>query len=117
MNLKNVEQTMYRSMIGSLADIMHLVCQVGRFQASPKASHLLAVKRIFRYLKGHQNMVCGIQKVNNLIYVRLLMMIGQVVLMTGRVLVEQHFFLENVLLVGQARNNQQYLYQLLKHSI
>ena len=46
-------------MIGSLLydtatrpDIMHAVCQVGRFQASPKTSHLLAVKRIFRYLKG-----------------------------------------------------------------
>jgi len=56
---EEVEQTMYRSMIGILLyaiatrpDIMHLVCQVGRFQASPKASHLLAVKRIFRYLKG-----------------------------------------------------------------
>ena len=46
-------------MIGSLLyatatrpDIMHAVCQVGRFQASPKTSHLLAIKRIFRYLKG-----------------------------------------------------------------
>jgi hypothetical protein len=25
---------------------------VGRFQAAPKESHVLAVKRIFRYLKG-----------------------------------------------------------------
>jgi hypothetical protein len=56
---KEVEQTMYRSMIGNLLyatatrpDIMHAICQVGRFQASPKVSHLLAVKRIFRYLKG-----------------------------------------------------------------
>jgi hypothetical protein len=56
---KDVDQTVYRSMIGSLLyatatrpDIMHAVCQVGRFQASPKTSHLLAVKRIFRYLKG-----------------------------------------------------------------
>jgi hypothetical protein len=46
-------------MIGSLLyatatrpDIMHAVCQVDRFQASPKTSHLLAVKIIFRYLKG-----------------------------------------------------------------
>jgi hypothetical protein len=46
-------------MIGSLIyatttrpGIMHAVCQVGRFQASPKTSHLLAVKRIFQYLKG-----------------------------------------------------------------
>jgi hypothetical protein len=56
---KYFDQTIYRYMIGSLLydtptrpDIMHAVCQVGRFQASPKTSHLLAVKRIFRYLKG-----------------------------------------------------------------
>jgi hypothetical protein len=56
---KDVDQKVYRSMIGSLLyatatrpNIMHAVCQVGRFQASPKTSHLLAVKRIFRYLKG-----------------------------------------------------------------
>ena len=56
---ENVDQTLYRSMIGSLLyatasrpDIMHAVCQVGRFQAAPKNAHLVAVKRIFRYLKG-----------------------------------------------------------------
>ena len=56
---EDVDQTMYRSMVGSILyatatrpDIMHAVCQVGRFRASPKNTHLLAVKRIFRYLKG-----------------------------------------------------------------
>ena len=56
---ENAEQKMYRSMIGSLLyviptrpDVMHAVCQVAIFQASPKDSHLLAIKRIFRYLKG-----------------------------------------------------------------
>ncbi|GJS40514.1 hypothetical protein Tco_0565557 [Tanacetum coccineum] len=46
-------------MIGSLMyltssrpDIMFTVCACARFQVSPKTSHLLAVKRIFRYLKG-----------------------------------------------------------------
>ncbi|GJY50569.1 putative ribonuclease H-like domain-containing protein, partial [Tanacetum coccineum] len=50
----------YRSMIGSLIyliasrpDIMFAVCACERFQVTPKASHLHAVKRIFRYLK-HQ---------------------------------------------------------------
>ncbi|GJR97132.1 putative ribonuclease H-like domain-containing protein [Tanacetum coccineum] len=45
----------YRSMIGSLAyliasrpDIMFAVCVYARFQVTPKASHLNAVKRIFR---------------------------------------------------------------------
>ena len=46
-------------MIGSLLyltasrpDIMYSVCLCARFQACPKESHLNAVKRIFRYLKG-----------------------------------------------------------------
>ncbi|GJU81257.1 putative ribonuclease H-like domain-containing protein, partial [Tanacetum coccineum] len=47
------------SMIGSLMyltssgpDIMFVVCACARFQVTPKVSHLHAVKRIFRYLKG-----------------------------------------------------------------
>ncbi|GJV97198.1 putative ribonuclease H-like domain-containing protein, partial [Tanacetum coccineum] len=51
--------TFYRSMIRSLMyliasrpDIMFAVCACARFQVSLKTSHLLAVKRIFRYLKG-----------------------------------------------------------------
>ncbi|GJZ91327.1 putative ribonuclease H-like domain-containing protein [Tanacetum coccineum] len=50
----------YRSMIGSLMyltasrpDIMFVVCACARLQVTLKASHLHAVKRIFRYLK-HQ---------------------------------------------------------------
>ena len=56
---KEVDQRQYISMIGSLLyvtasrpDVMQAVGQVARFQASPKESHVLAVKRIFRYLKG-----------------------------------------------------------------
>jgi len=33
-------------------DIMQAVGMVGRFQSAPKQSHLLAAKRILRYLKG-----------------------------------------------------------------
>ncbi|GJZ75329.1 putative ribonuclease H-like domain-containing protein [Tanacetum coccineum] len=36
----------------SRPDIMFAVCECSRFQVTPKTSHLLAVKRIFRYLKG-----------------------------------------------------------------
>ncbi|GJS92056.1 putative ribonuclease H-like domain-containing protein [Tanacetum coccineum] len=50
---------LYRSMIGSLMyltpsrpDIMFAVYACSRFQVQPKASHLYAIKRIFRYLKG-----------------------------------------------------------------
>ncbi|KAK1414719.1 hypothetical protein QVD17_30469 [Tagetes erecta] len=56
---KHVDQTYYRSLIGSLVyltasrpDIMFAVCLCARYQANPKESHLQAVKRIFRYLKG-----------------------------------------------------------------
>jgi hypothetical protein len=58
----NVDQSSYRSMIGSLLyittsrlDIMHVVGMVGRYQSAPKQSHLLAVKRILRYLKETMN--------------------------------------------------------------
>jgi hypothetical protein len=54
---KSVDQKVYRSMIGSLLylcasrpDIMLSVCMCARFQADPKEVHLMAVKRIMRYL-------------------------------------------------------------------
>ena len=56
---KEVDQRLYRSMIASLLyvtalrpDVMQVVGQVARFQVSPKETHIIAVKRIFRYLKG-----------------------------------------------------------------
>nr|GEU55206.1 putative ribonuclease H-like domain-containing protein [Tanacetum cinerariifolium] len=55
---ENVDVNTYRSMNGSLMyltssrpDIMFAVCACACFQVTPKASHLHAVKRIFRYLK------------------------------------------------------------------
>nr|GEW13676.1 uncharacterized mitochondrial protein AtMg00810-like [Tanacetum cinerariifolium] len=57
---KDVDLHLYRSMIGSLMyltasrlDIMFAVCACTRHQVTPKECHLHAVKRIFRYLKGH----------------------------------------------------------------
>jgi hypothetical protein len=54
---KIIDQKVYHSMIGSLfylcasrPDIMLSVCMCARFQAKPKECHLMAVKRIFRYL-------------------------------------------------------------------
>jgi hypothetical protein len=37
--------------IASIPYVMQAIGQVARFQAVPKESHVLAVKRIFRYLK------------------------------------------------------------------
>ncbi|GKD23512.1 putative reverse transcriptase, RNA-dependent DNA polymerase, partial [Tanacetum coccineum] len=57
---EDVDVHVYISMISSLMylttsrpDIMFAICACARFQVTPKASHLNAVKRIFRYLK-HQ---------------------------------------------------------------
>ncbi|GKE62643.1 putative ribonuclease H-like domain-containing protein, partial [Tanacetum coccineum] len=57
--VEDVDVHLYRSMIGSLMyltasrpDIIFAVYACARFQVTPKVSHLHAVKRIFRYLKG-----------------------------------------------------------------
>ena len=59
----SVDQKLYRGMIGSLLyltasrpDILFCVCLCARFQSNPKESHLTAVKRIFRYLIGTENL-------------------------------------------------------------
>ncbi|KAI3717482.1 hypothetical protein L1987_69124 [Smallanthus sonchifolius] len=56
---KDVDSRLYHGMIRSLMyltasrpDIMFAVCLCSRFQSQPKESHMIAVKKIFRYLKG-----------------------------------------------------------------
>nr|GEX26967.1 uncharacterized mitochondrial protein AtMg00810-like [Tanacetum cinerariifolium] len=55
LNGKAVNKTQYRGMIGSLMyltasmpDIQFSTCLYARYQANPKESHLIVVKRIFR---------------------------------------------------------------------
>ncbi|GJX36919.1 hypothetical protein Tco_0248476 [Tanacetum coccineum] len=59
LNGKTVHETQHRGMIGSLmhltesrSGIQFLTCLCARYQANPKESHFIDVKRIFRYLKG-----------------------------------------------------------------
>ncbi|GJT40425.1 retrovirus-related pol polyprotein from transposon TNT 1-94 [Tanacetum coccineum] len=59
LNGKSVNETQYRGMIGSLMyliasrpDIQFSTYLCARYQANPKESHLIAVNRIFRYLKS-----------------------------------------------------------------
>ncbi|GJV71862.1 hypothetical protein Tco_1491857 [Tanacetum coccineum] len=59
LNGKSVNETQYKGMIGSLMyltasrpDIQFSTCLCTRYQANPKESHLIVVKKIFRYLKG-----------------------------------------------------------------
>ncbi|GKB79684.1 hypothetical protein Tco_0946579 [Tanacetum coccineum] len=58
-----VDQTCYRSMIGSLMyitssrpDLVFAVCMCARYQSKPTKKHLEAVKRVFQYLQGTINM-------------------------------------------------------------
>ncbi|GJR31047.1 hypothetical protein Tco_1107279 [Tanacetum coccineum] len=57
-----VDQTRFRSMVGSLMyltasrpDLVFAVCMCARYQASPTKKHLEALKRVFWYLKGTIN--------------------------------------------------------------
>ncbi|GJR69565.1 hypothetical protein Tco_0015630 [Tanacetum coccineum] len=59
----SVNETLFEGMIGSpmyltssRPDIQFSTCLYVRYQANPKESHLVAVKRIFRYLKGTSNL-------------------------------------------------------------
>ncbi|GJV19837.1 retrovirus-related pol polyprotein from transposon TNT 1-94 [Tanacetum coccineum] len=60
---KAINETQYRGMIESLMyltasrlDIQFSTCLCARYQENPKESYLIAVKRIFRYLKGTPNL-------------------------------------------------------------
>ncbi|GKE79237.1 hypothetical protein Tco_1545357 [Tanacetum coccineum] len=57
-----VDQTRFRSMVGSLMYLtaskpghVFAVCMCARYQASPTKKHLEALKRVFRYLRGTIN--------------------------------------------------------------
>ncbi|GKA02044.1 hypothetical protein Tco_0674709 [Tanacetum coccineum] len=63
LNGKAVNETQYRGMIGSLMyltasrpGIQFSTCLYARYQVNPKESHLIAVKRIFWYIKGTPNL-------------------------------------------------------------
>ncbi|XP_071731346.1 uncharacterized mitochondrial protein AtMg00810-like [Rutidosis leptorrhynchoides] len=54
-----VNPTLYRAIIGSLMyltascpDILFATCLCARYQAQPNVNHMLAAKKIMRYLKG-----------------------------------------------------------------
>ena len=62
-NGKSIDQKFYKGMIGSLLylttsipDILFSYYIYARFQSNPKESHMLAVKKILRYLMRTQNL-------------------------------------------------------------
>ena len=59
---KSVDSSLYRSMIGSLLyliasklDISYSVGVCARYQTNPKKSHMIALKRIIKYIKSTAN--------------------------------------------------------------
>ena len=59
---KSVDSSLYRSMIGSLLyltasrpNISYSVGVCARYQANPKESHMIALKRIIKYVKTTSN--------------------------------------------------------------
>ena len=59
---KEVDQTLHRSMIGKLQNVVHtrrdialVVGIVARFLAKPRENHMMVIKRIMRYLKGTED--------------------------------------------------------------
>ena len=82
---KPMDTKVYRSMIGSLLylcasrpNIMLNVCICARFQANPKECHLVAVKRILRYLVHTPNLGLGILRALSLIYLGIQILITPV---------------------------------------
>ena len=62
-NGATTDETAYRGMVGSLMyltasrpDIVFAVSVCARFQLDPRETHVSNIKRIFRYLKGTENL-------------------------------------------------------------
>ena len=58
---KCIDQKLYRGTIRSLLyltasrpDILFCICMCARFQFDPRETHYVAIKRIFNYLEGTQ---------------------------------------------------------------
>lgn len=60
---EEVDDSLYKQLLGSLMyltatrpDIMFSVCFLSRFMSHPREAHLMAVKRVLRYVKGTLNL-------------------------------------------------------------
>ena len=108
---KDVNQKLYRGMIGSLfylttsrLDVMSSVCLCARFYACHKESHLIVVKRIFKYLIGTQNLGLWYPKKSSLILLSFLLLIMLVVKLIGKTLVVHANFLVICLCLGVVKS-------------
>nr|GEY76972.1 retrovirus-related Pol polyprotein from transposon TNT 1-94 [Tanacetum cinerariifolium] len=78
LNSKSVNETRYRGMIGSLMyltasrpNIKFSTYLCARYQANPKESYLIAVKRIFRYLKAKAEYVAAVSCCANILWMKI----------------------------------------------
>ncbi|GJW72940.1 putative ribonuclease H-like domain-containing protein [Tanacetum coccineum] len=120
----DVDVHLNRSMIGSLMyltasrpDIMFAVCACSRFQVTPKTSHLSAVKRIFRYLKGKPKLGHWYPRVPHLTWkpTQIVIMLEQI--LTGNPQQEVVNFLAGDLFLGNAKSRPLWLLQLQRHNM
>ena len=89
---KNVDSSLYRSMIGSLLylttskpDISYSVEVCAIYQANPKESHMIALKRIIKYVKAIADLRVWYSKDTNDVLLGILMRIGLGILMIEKV--------------------------------
>jgi len=121
---KPIDQKVYRSMIGSLLylcashpDIILSVCMCARYQAAPKECHLLAMKRMVRYLIQTRNFGIWIPRDLPLTLLAIPIRIMPVTrLIENPPLVLVNFWGDRLYL-GPPRNKTRYLYLLPKLNI
>ena len=89
---KSIDSSLYRSMVGSILyltanrpDISYSVGVCARYQANPKESHMIALKRIIKYVKAIVDLRVWYSKDTNDVLLGILMRIGLGILMIEKV--------------------------------
>ncbi|CAM8916842.1 unnamed protein product [Rhodiola kirilowii] len=105
-----VDQTLYKSMIGSLLyltasrpDIAYAVGVYARYQADPKESHLLQVKRIIKYVCGTVDYVICYTRTPTHIWLVSTMLTGLETLKIGRARLEDASSWETTWFLGSVK--------------
>ncbi|XP_019262538.1 PREDICTED: uncharacterized protein LOC109240363 [Nicotiana attenuata] len=112
-NGKNVDETMYRGMVGSLLyptasrqDIILRICKCAKYQSAPKESHSTAVKRTIRYLIGTVDYGLWYESLE-FFYLKVFSDADFVEInLTEKAQVERANYLENPLYPGTAKNKK-----------
>ena len=111
---KKVDNTLYKQIVGSLMyltairpDIMYSVSLINRYMENPTKMHMLAAKRILRYLQGTRDFGIFYRKGGKQFGLGLLTLIMlQEIKMIERVLQGMSLCLAQVLFHGHLKSNQ-----------